>query len=89
MNEFFHEGELMVQIRAGENVIAAQNANMITSRFSNGMIHFLISQQFAILASKDSKGDVWVTWLTGQPGFIEVLDENKAIIKSQLIAGDP
>ncbi|MFC5452386.1 pyridoxamine 5'-phosphate oxidase family protein [Paenibacillus aestuarii] len=89
MYELFHEGELMVQFRAGENVIAAQNANMITSHFSNGMIHFLISQQFAILSSKDSKGDVWVTWLTGQPGFIKVLDENKAIIKSKLIAGDP
>lgn len=89
MEEVYHEGELMVQNRAGEGAIAAQNAKMISSHFSNGIIKFLKTQQFAVLSSTDRKGNVWVTFLTGGPGFVEELDEQRVMIRAGLIAGDP
>ncbi|WP_063860352.1 MULTISPECIES: pyridoxamine 5'-phosphate oxidase family protein [unclassified Paenibacillus] len=89
MQEVYHEGELIVQNRTGESSIAAQNAKMVGNRFSNGIINFLITQQFAVLSSTDGKGNVWVTFLTGEPGFVEELDEQRMVIRAGLITGDP
>lgn len=89
MNGVFHQGELSVQNLAGEGAVAAQNSKMISSHFSNGIIKFLQTQQFAVLSSTDRKGNVWVTFLTGQPGFAEVLDEQRLAIKARLLEADP
>ncbi|NHN32660.1 pyridoxamine 5'-phosphate oxidase family protein [Paenibacillus agricola] len=89
MESVYHEGELTVQKLTGEEAIAAQNAKMVSSQFSNGIIHFLKSQQFAVLSSSDREGNVWVTFLTGEPGFAEVLDEQCIVIRAGLVEGDP
>jgi predicted pyridoxine 5'-phosphate oxidase superfamily flavin-nucleotide-binding protein len=89
MNDVFHQGELSVQNLTGEGAVAAQNSKMISSHFSNGMINFLKTQQFAILSSTDHKGNVWVTLLTGEPGFAEVLDEQRLVIQAGLLSADP
>lgn len=89
MNGVYHEGELIVQNRTGEGAIAVQNAKMISNKFSNGMINFLKIQQFVVVSSTDGDGNVWVTFLTGDPGFIEVLDEQRVMIRAKLITGDP
>lgn len=89
MNDVFHQGELSVQNLAGEGAVAAQNSKMISSHFSNGIIKFLQTQQFAVLSSTDREGNVWVTFLTGQPGFAEVLDEQRLAIRAELLEADP
>lgn len=89
MQDIYHEGELMVQNRTGETAIAAQNANMISDRFSKGIISFLKTQQFAVLSSTDKEGKVWVTFLTGEPGFIEELDEHRVTVRARINTGDP
>ncbi|QGQ97335.1 pyridoxamine 5'-phosphate oxidase [Paenibacillus psychroresistens] len=89
MENVYHEGELKVQNLTGEATIAAQNGKMISSQFSNGIINFLKYQQFAVLSSKDRAGNVWVTFLTGESGFAEVLDEHRIVIRAGLIEGDP
>lgn len=89
MNDVFHQGELSVQNLAGEGAVAAQNSKMISSHFSNGIIKFLQTQQFAVLSSTDREGNVWVTFLTGQPGFAEVLDEQRLAIRAELPEADP
>ncbi|BFT75005.1 pyridoxamine 5'-phosphate oxidase family protein [Paenibacillus sp. P36] len=89
MNDVFHQGELSVQNLAGEGAVAAQNSKMISSHFSNGIVKFLRTQQFAVLSSTDRKGKVWVTFLTGQPGFAEVQDEQRLAIRAELLEADP
>ncbi|NBD24705.1 pyridoxamine 5'-phosphate oxidase family protein [Paenibacillus glycinis] len=89
MQDVYHEGERMVQNRSGEGAIAAQHAKMISSSFSKGIVNFLQTQQFAVLSSTDGEGKVWTTFLTGEPGFVEVLDEQRALIRAELIADDP
>lgn len=89
MKDVFHQGELFVQHLAGEGAAAAQNSQMISSHFSNGIVKFLQTQQFAVLSSTDGQGNVWVTFLTGQPGFAEVLGEQRLAIKAELLEADP
>ncbi|CAM4178367.1 hypothetical protein FHS16_000046 [Paenibacillus endophyticus] len=88
MMDVYHEGELYVQKRTGEGKIADQNAKMISNQFSNGIIQFLKSQQFAVLSSADRKGNVWVTFLTGEAGFAEVMDEHTMVIHDEIIIVD-
>ena len=61
----FHEGERIFQHLTGESWIAEQNAKMIGNRFSNGVMHFLKAQQFAVMSYKDREGGVRVTFLYG------------------------
>ncbi|REE91662.1 hypothetical protein A8990_104170 [Paenibacillus taihuensis] len=88
MQDVFHEGERIVQRLTGEGWIAEQNSKMISSQFSNGIINFLKTQQFAVISYKDQKGSVWVTFLSGEAGFINVLDEQRAEIQAGLIVGE-
>ncbi|NBD27859.1 pyridoxamine 5'-phosphate oxidase family protein [Paenibacillus glycinis] len=71
----------------GEGWIAEQNAKMISSRFSNGVIHFLKKQRFAVMSYKDQQGNVWVTFLYGDPGFVEVRGERSMVINSNSFVG--
>ncbi|MDF2651287.1 MAG: pyridoxamine 5-phosphate oxidase, partial [Paenibacillus sp.] len=89
MNTVYHEGELTIQSLTGEGAIATQNAKMISSHFSKGIINFLKTQQFAVLSSTDRTGNVWVTFVTGEPGLAEVLDEQRMVIRAGLIEDDP
>ncbi|SDW10702.1 pyridoxamine 5'-phosphate oxidase family protein [Paenibacillus sp. CF384] len=84
MQDVFHEGERMVQRLTGESWIAQQNAQMISNRFSNGVINFLKSQRFGVMSFMDQQGSVWVSFISGEPGFINVMDEHRAEIRGVL-----
>ncbi|MBW7455266.1 pyridoxamine 5'-phosphate oxidase family protein [Paenibacillus sepulcri] len=76
MSENFHAGELMVQEMAEESVLAAQNSKMISSHLSKGAAAFLNKQMFVVVAYGDTNGKVWISFLTGDEGFIEASNEN-------------
>ncbi|ANE48189.1 hypothetical protein SY83_19955 [Paenibacillus swuensis] len=89
MKNIYHIGERTVQARAGEVQFAEQNAKIISDRFSKGIATFFKSQTFAVLASKDNAGRVWTTFLVGEPGFIEVVDESMLRIETVIPNEDP
>ena len=74
MMSLFHEGERKMQALAGETEEADLNAPMIVPHILKGAIPFLASQSFAVLGLEHD-GEIWTTYLIGQPGFISAPDQ--------------
>ena len=70
----FHEGELLVQQRAGEIVKGEQNGKIIADSITQGAFEFIEQQQMVILGSVDEEQNVWASILLGHPGFVRVVD---------------
>jgi uncharacterized protein len=70
----FHEGELEIQKRAGEEASAESNSAMIADKLYAGALNFIRQQQMAILSTRDSDGHRWASVLFGPKGFLEPSD---------------
>jgi predicted pyridoxine 5'-phosphate oxidase superfamily flavin-nucleotide-binding protein len=85
----FHEGELATQRRAGVEAEAKRLERMLDgSRLSDGATKFLRSLRFAAITGRDSDGALWVSPLSGQPGFLRG-DGDTLEISAVLREGDP
>jgi hypothetical protein len=72
----FHEGELSVQRRAGVASEAARLEGMLDPpRLSGGASRFLADRDLAVLTARDRAGRLWISPLTGRPGFLTVHDD--------------
>ena len=75
MNETFHKGELEVQQKAGEAMIARANGRIITNKIpARGAQKFLENQPMVVVSSLDEDNKVWVSPLIGKAGFVSILD---------------
>ncbi len=72
MNELFeyHNGEIEVQKRTGEEAIARRNGRVIQHGVIPKAIPFIQDQTMLVLASIDTQKQPWVSILFGEPGFI-------------------
>ncbi len=66
----FHEGERAVQARAGEAAIAVRNASVITDTVIAGARPFIEKQVMVATATRDERGQLWASLLSGPPGFL-------------------
>jgi len=66
----FHEGELLVQDRAGVRGEARRVGQMLRTAIRPDAQTFLAKRRFAMVAAEGVGGQVWVSILTGQPGFL-------------------
>lgn len=89
MKSIYHEGELAVQVQAGVQEMASRIGKSIGSTIPMAAQEFLSSQSFAVLSSIDQQGRVWVSLLTGKPGFMRALDEKTIRIQATPLTGDP
>ena len=72
----FHEGELATQRRAGVEVEVKRLEKMLDSgHISGGGARFLAVQSFAAVTGRDREGVLWISPLTGPPGFLQGEDE--------------
>jgi uncharacterized protein len=85
----FHSGELAVQERAGVRDIAEDVGEGIIDHIPPGVIRFLEHRQMAVLGTVDSHGRVWASVVTGEPGFVEVVDEHTLKIAAAKSSTDP
>jgi predicted pyridoxine 5'-phosphate oxidase superfamily flavin-nucleotide-binding protein len=91
----FHAGELAVQRRAGVEAEAARLAGMLEPvQLSGGITKFLAARTFAALTARDSTGRdstgrLWVTPLTGSPGFLAVASPATLAVNATIAAGNP
>src|SRR5262249_49813340 len=85
----YHEGELKVQSRAGVADQAAQLGAGIRSSIPAAAREFLQSQPIAVLSSVDAEGRVWASLLSGEPGFLQAIDERTVRIDAAPAFGDP
>lgn len=86
----FHAGELAVQHRAGVAAQAGRLARMLEpAELDGGIARFLAGGTFAALTGRDCTGRLWVTPLTGPPGFLDVTSPTTLEVGAALPAGDP
>ena len=69
----FHSGEIAVQERAGVRDIAEDVGEGIVDHLPPGASEFLERRQMAVFGTVDSRGNVWASVVTGDPGFIETV----------------
>lgn len=71
MADGFHGGELAVQRRAGVMAEAGRLSGMLApARLGGGLARFLAGRTFAVLTGHDRDGRLWISPLTGRPGFL-------------------
>jgi uncharacterized protein len=86
----FHEGELAVQRRAGVSRDAARLSTMVApARLSDGARRFLAERTFAAITARDADGTLWLSPLTGPPGFLHVDSPTTLAVRATPAEGDP
>lgn len=85
----YHEGELIVQARAGEFDKAIQNARVIRAHLPPQLERFLSTQPWIVLGGARQDGAVWASVLTGPPGFVTAPDDSRVRIAARIDETDP
>src|ERR1700730_8234522 len=84
----FHSGEIAVQERAGVRDIAEDVGEGTADHLPPGASDFLERRQMAVLGTVDNRGNVWASVVTGDPGFIETVDDRTLKIATPTSSGD-
>lgn len=66
----YHEGELVVQRRAGASEQARSNGRVIGSTIIPGAIKFVTKQSFVVIGSAGQQQNVWASIVVGRTGFV-------------------
>lgn len=72
MSDIFHEGQLAVQKIAGEEDIAKMRIPMLKDSLHPRSIPFIEHQVLAFPGSEDIHGNIWLSLLVGERGFIKI-----------------
>jgi predicted pyridoxine 5'-phosphate oxidase superfamily flavin-nucleotide-binding protein len=90
-SDVYHEGEIAVQRRAGVRERAETVAEMVeqTIPAGGGARRLIENQPHAVVTSVDRNGSVWVSLLTGDPGFICVVNDRTVRFATEPTEGDP
>jgi len=75
MDSIYHSGELYMQKAAGAEEAAANTGRMVLPIIAHQYIGFIHSQPFVIVGGADKQGRIWGSLLSGNPGFLKVIDE--------------
>lgn len=90
-SDIYHEGEIAVQRQAGVRERAEQLSGMVERTVPGGEdVRALVENQpHAVVTSVDDDGAVWVSFLTGEPGFISIDNERMVRFAATPATGDP
>ncbi len=76
----FHEGELQIQKKVGEEDIAMRTGIAIKDFIPVGALQFIDKQSIVIVSSLDRQRNIWTSILAGKPGFVTAVDERNITI---------
>lgn len=85
----FHAGEIAIQSMAQVREEAASLDRLIGNTVSPAAQALLSTQSFAIAASVDQQNRVWASLLSGEPGFVKVLDSHTVQVHCLPTISDP
>jgi uncharacterized protein len=85
----FHSGEIAVQTRAGVTEDAAEVGEGIVDRVPDAARAFLSTRRMVVIATIDARSRVWASVVTGEPGFLSLLDDRNLRIGVLPPEGDP
>jgi uncharacterized protein len=89
METTYHAGEIDIQERLGEKVMAERNGRAVTDKIIPGAINFIEKQHFCIASTKDQRGQITVSALAGQNGFLKVIGPSTLEISRNLLYSNP
>lgn len=72
--DVFHEGERKVQAKLGVSKTASLVGRMVQLNIEEPFQFFMESQPFVIIGSTDKKGFVWSSFISGNKGFIQIVN---------------
>lgn len=85
----YHSGEIAVQSRAGVQEEADHLGKSIGEMIQPTAQNFLRHQRLAIACTVETSGLVWASLLTGEPGFVQAVDEQTVWVNTTPINNDP
>lgn len=85
----FHTGEIAIQTRAGVTEDATEVGEGIIDRVPDTARAFLSTRRMVVIATSDGGGRVWASVVTGEPGFLSLLDDRNLRIGALPPEGDP
>jgi hypothetical protein len=85
----YHEGEVEAQQLAGERSIGERNGRVLTNEIIPGAINFIEKQSSFIISSQSTNGELFASLLTGEQGFVKVIDPGAIEINTKLINSSP
>src|SRR3989337_3222655 len=89
METTYHAGEISIQERLGEKVIADRNGRAVTDKIIPGAINFIEKQHFFIASTRDKSGQITVSALAGENGFLKVIGASTLEISRNLLYSNP
>ncbi len=84
----YHRGEIEVQDRAGVREMAARISDVKPPEIPLYARDLLEDQWMVVVGSTGADGRVWASLLTGEPGFLRVIDERTPRIDACPVPGD-
>jgi hypothetical protein len=86
----FHDGELAVQRRAGVEAEASRLTGMLAAPdLRGGLGQFLAGRTYAAISARDGFDRLWVSPLTGAPGFLQPTGADTITVHAVPPPGDP
>jgi uncharacterized protein len=85
----YHAGEIEAQELAGERSMGERNGRGMTSQIYPGAVHFIERQLFMIVSSQNSNGELFASLLTGEDGYLKVIDLETIEVNTKLINSNP
>ncbi len=89
MTNPFHEGELATQERSGGQRIGEAVGRSIQDHMAGAAGEFLERLPFVVLGAEDRQGEVWSTYLVGEPGFARPDGDRTVVLEGGMLPGDP
>jgi len=90
-SETYHEGEIAVQRQAGVRNRAEKVGEMVQETIPDldNVRNLLAAEPHVVVTSVAPDGDVWVSLLADDPGFLSVEDERHLRVETDPAPGDP
>ncbi len=85
----YHEGELKLQERSGGQQKGQAAARTVRDHMPSVAQDFLQQLPFVVLGAADELGEVWATYLAGEPGFARPDGDRTVVIDGGILPGDP
>lgn len=85
----WHPGELEVQERAGKLEQGTRSVRMLREEIPEIAAGFVAAQPMIVVAGRDPDARVWVSALTGEPGFVSAPDPHRLRVAATPHEHDP
>jgi predicted pyridoxine 5'-phosphate oxidase superfamily flavin-nucleotide-binding protein len=89
MDSIYHSGERKFHEETGAVEAAAGMGRMVLPVIAHVYIDFIQSQRYVIIGAADNQGMAWGSILSGEPGFMQVVDEQTLRIDALPHEQDP